>query len=294
MKKWILATRPWSLPASVMPALVALAYVFFHKDVFSSPDWPAGIAALIGAAIFHLAGNLISDYFDYKKGVDSIDNIGQTNLTIINGVLSAKQVLMFGFILLIIGAAIGFLLVFRCGLPLLYIGIIGTALTVFYYLLKSTALGDLDIFITFGLLIALGTCYVTTGELHWPVLAVSSASGLLIVGILHANNTRDRKNDNRAGITTFAMLLGLCGSKIFYTALLIGAYLIVATDIVLGLLPLTSAIVLLSLPIAIKNIRAMLRCKEMTEIAALDGQSAQLVMIFSLLVAASCFIAPLI
>lgn len=294
MKKWISATRPWSLPASVMPALIALAYAFYRNDLALSYDWIAGIAALFGAAIFHLAGNLISDYHDYTKGVDSHENIGATNLTIVDGVLRAKTVLYYGYTLLIIGILIGLWLTFRCGWPILYIGMLGSLLTLVYYRFKFSALGDFHIFISFGLIIPFGTFYALTGKLFPEILLISSSIGFLIVDILHANNTRDRQNDNKAGIKTFAMLLGLKKSKIYYTILILAAYLLVLIEVAFLLLPIYSLVVLLTLPIGIRNIRSMVNCKDMTEIAALDGASAGLVSVFSLLLALSCFITPIL
>ncbi len=292
--KWISATRPWSLPASVMPAVTALAYIFLRQDRFPETDWFAGVVALAGAAVFHLAGNLISDYFDFRHGVDSRDNIGRTNLTIVDGILKPETVLAYGFGLLALGCAIGLLLAVRCGLPILYIGLAGVPLTVFYFRMKFSALGDADIFVTFGLLIALGVVYAATGVVYPGIFAVSAAVGLLIVAILHANNTRDRVNDARAGITTLAMKIGLKRSKFFYIFLVAGAYLLVLADICLGILPPASALVLLSAPAARANIRAMLGARNMEEIAALDGLTARLVLLFSLLLTLSCLVPPLL
>ncbi len=291
--KWMSATRPWSLPASIMPAITALAYVFLWQENFPARDWAAGIMAMIGAAIFHLAGNLISDYFDYQHGVDSHNNIGQTNLSIIDGILSPKAVLIYGFILLTIGCALGLFLVIRCGLPILYMGVAGLVLTLFYFRMKFSALGDINIFISFGLLIALGVVYAATGIVYPKIFTVSAAEGLLIVAILHANNTRDRINDAQSGISTLAMKIGLKYSKLFYILLIAGAYLLVAVDVCWGILPLTSILVLISTPLAWANIRSMLNARDMRQIAALDASTAKLVLLFSLLLSLSCFIHPL-
>ncbi len=277
-----------------MPALVAIAYVFYNRATFSDIDWVTGAVALLDAMIFHCAGNLISDYHDFMHGVDSKDNIGQTNMTIIDGIMSPRTVLLYGFSFLAVGIMLGIWLTIQCGMPLLWMGIAGALLTVFYYRMKFTALGDIDIFIVFGILIALGTVFTMTGTIHPTALWASASCGMLIVAILHANNTRDRRTDSRAGIKTFAMILHLKGSKVYYTALVAVAYLLVVADIVAGILPPLSAMVVLSLPIATNNVRNMLHCKQMTEIAILDGESAKLVMIFSLLLSISCFVAPFI
>lgn len=296
MKKYILATRPWSLPASIMPALVTISFIFLNKAVLSQSieiDWVAAIIALLGAAIFHLSGNLISDYFDFKHGVDSHENIGQTNLTIVDGIIPAKTILRFGIIMMTIGALIGIYLVVRCGLPVLYIGIAGTLLTIFYFFLKANALGDLCILLNFGILIPLGTYFCATRIFFLPILYVTIPTGLLVVCILHANNMRDRVNDTKAGVTSFAKVIGTKCSKAYYLGMVIAAYLIVFVNVIFKNLPIFALIILLSCPIAFANMKKMIKCVEMTDIASLDGESAKLVMIFSLLLSIGNFIAPL-
>ncbi|MBR4804797.1 MAG: prenyltransferase, partial [Bacteroidales bacterium] len=114
VKQWFLAVRPWSFPASTMPALVAVSYVFYtHFQTLGSIDWLVAAACVVGALIFHFSGNLISDYFDYKSGVDGKDNIGQTNLLIINGVFKAKTILWYGIVLGLVGVVLGFWIVWR-------------------------------------------------------------------------------------------------------------------------------------------------------------------------------------
>ena len=297
MKKYFLATRPWSLPASIMPALVTISFIFFNKAILSQSieiDWVAAIIALFGAAIFHLSGNLISDYFDFKHGVDSHENIGQTNLTIVDGIIPAKTILRFGIIMMAIGSAIGLYLVVRCGMPVLYIGIAGMLLTIFYFFMKANALGDLCILINFGILIPLGTYFCATGIFFPPILYVTIPTGLLVVCILHANNMRDRVNDTKAGVTSFAKVIGTKGSKVYYIGMVIIAYLIVFVNVIFKNLPIISLIVILSFPIALANMKKMAKCVEMTDIASLDGESAKLVMFFSLLLSIGNFIAQLI
>ena len=94
-KAWLLATRPWSFPASAMPVLVTLAYLFWmgHKI-----DWLAGVWALVNIVIFHAAGNTWSDYFDYKKGVDREDAIG--GMSIVSGEFKASEIKALAWVLL--------------------------------------------------------------------------------------------------------------------------------------------------------------------------------------------------
>lgn len=289
MNKWVLATRPWSFPASATPALIAFAYVFWmsHSGLLPSNiniNWMAGLWALFGAVLFQIAGNLISDYYDFRRGVDRKDTFGSSRM-LVDGVFSPRTIWMFGVVILAVGVLLGLVLVMRCGSQLLWIGIIGVLAAYFYYILKYHALGDLLIFVIYGQLIALGTTYVMTSVIDWPILTVSAPIGFLIVNILHANNTRDIRDDSKAGIRTQAMLLGLQGSKIEYIVLAVAAYVTVIVLAVVQLLPLLSLIVVITLPMMMKNIRLILQAKvENPEVIRdLDAASAQLVLAFGLL-----------
>ena len=294
-KEWFLATRPWSFPASTMPALVATSYVFLqNSDNLSAVNWWLVVPIFLGVVLFHSAGNLISDYFDYKHGVDTPNNIGNTNMMIINGIFEPKTIFRYGFTLLVLASIIGIVLTCIVGWKLLVIGGLGFLLTLFYYKLKFNALGDLDIFIVFGVLIALGTSFVLTGVLDYSVLLVSAPTGLLITGILHANNTRDIVNDTSANIATQASVLGVKMSRIYYVLLVGGAYVMVAVLAAVGVLSWISLAVALSLPIAIGNIKRMAAHKQPTDISDLDGNTAKLVMIFSLLLSVANFITALV
>ena len=165
VKNWILAIRPWSFPASTMPALLVISYVFLNQNSF--PDginWWYGMLALLGAVIFHASGNLISDYFDFKYKVDRKDSFGSSRM-LVDGVFTPKSILSLGIVFMLIGILIGFFLLFNTGMDLLWIGVIGVLGTFFYYKLKFVALGDLLILIIYGPLIGFGTAFVMTNRL---------------------------------------------------------------------------------------------------------------------------------
>lgn len=136
---------------------------------------------------------------------------------------------------------------------------------------------------------------VTLGEPSWSVLLASLPLGLLIVGILHANNVRDIFSDTRAGIQTFASLIGAEASRWYYGVLVVGAYVLLAVAIAAGWLPLALALVLLSVPLAARNLRAMRGSRDgVASIITLDGLSAQLVMAFGLLMAGANVVATVL
>ena len=296
LKDWIIATRPWSFPASTMPSLVAVSYVFYvNKIAPMDVNWWFGVLAFFGAAMFQAAGNLISDFYDFKFGVDRKESYGSSRM-LVDDVFKPKTILYFGWILLASGTVLGLILAFNSSYNLFWIGGVGVLCTIFYYKLKYVALGDLTIMVVYGFLIALGTYLVMTNTLEWRILLVASSLGFLIVNILHANNLRDIRDDGKANVKTQAMILGVKNSILQYILLGVGAYLVIILAVVLKILNPVSLIVLLSFPILMKNIKEI-RTSEIDKpekINDMDGKSAQLVMIFSLLLTISNFIAGFI
>lgn len=290
-KSWILATRPWSFPASAMPVLATLAYLNWMGV---SVNWLIGLWAIVNIIVFHAAGNTLSDYFDYIKGVDSNDTIGGMSLT--SGEFQPKEIRTLSLVLLVIASASGIAIVAATGLPTLYIGIAGFLLTVLYPWLKYHALGDIDIFLTYSLLPILGTSFVATGNFHLQALWLALPIGLITVGILHSNNARDIEHDRRANIKTFAMLVGEKVSAIIYCAEVIIPFIWIAGGCIAGLFPWWSLLVLPALKPAIDNAgKAMRFPKEGAEqLWGVDEMTAKLQLIFSLLLTLSLFIATYI
>ncbi|MDL2239464.1 prenyltransferase [Bacteroidales bacterium OttesenSCG-928-K22] len=293
LKQWILVTRPWSFPASGMPALVAVAFAFhqYKNHLVADINWLNATLAIIGAVVFQTAGNLISDYYDYVNKVDRKESYG-SNRMVIDGIFKPKTVLKYGLSFLTIGCSIGIYLCAQSSIYLLIFGLIGALGTLFYYKLKYNALGDLLIFLIFGLLIGPGTYYVTTNILSYESILISMPLGLLIVAILHANNTRDIMHDKQIGIKTSAMLFGIKGSKIKYALLLILSYIILIILILIKILPYSCLSVLLTLPFAIKNIMLMNSFSEKRpiNILRLDAKTSQLVLLFAILLSISIFV----
>jgi 1,4-dihydroxy-2-naphthoate octaprenyltransferase len=215
---------------------------------------------------------------------------------LVDGIFQPKTILIFGFVLLLLGSIIGLILTAFTGIDLLWIGLIGVFGTYFYYKFKSVALGDLLIFIIYGPLIGLGTAFVMTNDLIWEVLLLNVPVAMLVVNILHANNTRDIKHDGMANIKTQAMLLGVKGSKVQYVVLALGAYIMLILMNAIGMVHPVTLLTLLTVPVALKNIRIMMKADiEKPElIKDLDGMSAQLVMMFALLFSILNFISVLL
>ena len=290
-KEWMIAVRPWSFPASAMPVLVTLAYLNYAGYEM---NWWYGVWALLNIVVFHAAGNTWSDYFDYKKGVDREDTFGAKTLT--DGMFTPKEIYRLSLGLLTVALLGGIGLMLCTGLPLLYVGIGGMLCTLLYPMLKFNALGDADIFCAYAILPMLGTSFVAIGAFHYEVLWNAIPVGLITVGILHANNTRDMQHDKRANIKTFAMLMGNKASAYAYCFEMVFPFVWVIGCIVAGVLPYYSLLVLVALMPALKNASMAIKfLKEgMTAIANLDEMTAKLQLIFSLLLTISLFVAYII
>ena len=292
LKDWVIAVRPWSFPASSMPALVTFIYVFFlSRQESITVNWSFGVLSIVGAVMFQAAGNLISDYFDYKWEVDREDTYGSSRL-LVDKKFRPKTILYYGLAFLFAGILLGLFLLSRTGMPLLYIGLVGTIAAAFYYQFKFRALGDFLIFIVYGPLIAMGTFYVMTSSLDWKIIAISLPLSCITVDILHANNTRDIAHDRRANIKTLAMLLGVRGSIFEYKALIYAAYLLLIALVGAGILHWITLTVLATLPIAMNNCRIMEKASvdQPTIIVDLDVRTAQLQLAFSGIFSALIFI----
>ncbi|NLA62578.1 MAG: prenyltransferase [Bacteroidales bacterium] len=297
IKNYLIAAHPWSFPASGMPALIAFTFVFYSYStgVFTDINWINGILAVVGAVVFHASGNIMGDYYDYVNGVDGEEKTGPIRL-LVTGYFKPKTILIYGLSVLAGGIILGIYLMLQSGLPLLFIGLLGILCSVFYYKLKYIALGELVVFIAFSQLIGLGVVYAMTSQLVWSSLLVVAPTGLLVVSILHANNTRDLVLDKQAGIKTQAIILGIDGSKIFYQTLMLAPYILVAFIVKFQLLHPYSFAVLLSFPIALKGIKKMkqVRLNALHEIQTLDVDTSKLVAIFSLLLIAGNVIGSLV
>ena len=286
-KAWLLATRPWSFPASAMPVVATMAYLFYAGY---NINWLVGLWTLVTIIVFHAAGNTWSDYFDFKNGVDRDDTVG--GMAITSGEFRPEEIKKLASWLLAVAVVSGLGIMYVTGLPTLYLGLAGCVLTLCYPFLKYHALGDLDIFLTYSLLPVMGTSYVATGnfvnEALWLVLPI----GLITVGILHINNSRDMEHDKRAGIHTFAMLMGKRASAVIYCLEVILPFVWVIGCVVYGSMPVWSLLVLVALKPALDNAKkaAALPKEGMNAVCGLDEATAKLQLMFSLLLSISFFV----
>ena len=291
-KTYFLATRPWSFPVSVMPVLVTTAGLF---SMGYPVNWCMSLWAIVGIVLFHAAANALSDYYDYRRGVDAADTYGSR--TLVDGAMTDRQMLRYAYVLFALAVLNGLAIAWASSWNLLWIGAIGGLTAFFYSVLKFRALGDVDIFLNFGLLPALGTamvvvpdascCAVYTDAL-WLVLAYVPITN----AVLHANNTLDTPTDKAAGIKTFAMVIGEKPSVVLYCCYMVLPFLCVIAAVIAGMLPPLALICLLAGFKAFRNFKqaAGYRTAGREAMKGLDFHSSQLQLQFSLLLALGLFV----
>lgn len=173
------------------------------------------------------------------------------------------------------------------------IGLAGVLLSLVYPWMKSHHLGDLNILCSFALLPALGTFFVAVGSYDPQSLLMILPIGLITVAILHANNTRDVKTDLQAGLGTITTSVSLMNAKAIYTFEIFAPYALALLYVVLLGQPWTLLAVVLTLPLALRNVRTMIQAEDdlpYRGIQRLDQTTAQLQMIFGLLYALGFFL----
>ena len=291
IKEWLFAVRPWSFPASAMPVLTTLCYLQWSSN--TPINWLTGIWALVNIIVFHAAGNTWSDYFDFRRGVDTTETAGATTLT--SGMFSPKEIRTLSISLLVVALIGGIGLMMMTNWSLLWYGVGGILCVLLYPYMKFHALGDVVIAIAYAWLPCWGTSLVATGQINMYTLLLALPLGCITVAILHCNNTRDVHTDSNANICTFAMKIGHSNASILYQFYMFFPFVCIATCVALGFFPYLSLLTFVALPNALKNASLMRRCRidNTSIIAHLDEGTAQLQLLFSLLLSISFIISAI-
>jgi len=278
---WLLASRPKTLSAAAAPVLVGTACASARGQV----RWGPALAALVGALLLQIGANFANDVFDFEKGADTAERLGPTR-AVQSGLLSPRSMrrgmlLVFGLAL-----AIGLYLTTVSGPVILLIGCASIASAIAYtggpYPLGYHGLGDIFVFIFFGLVAVCGTALVEIGHVPGLSLACAIPVGALATAILVVNNLRDRVTDLSAGKRTLAVRYGRDFALGQYRALIAVSYL---TPVGLALTASTGPevlVTLLSLPLALKTERAV-ATSEGRALNPLLAATARLLAVFGLL-----------
>jgi 1,4-dihydroxy-2-naphthoate octaprenyltransferase len=282
---WLLATRPRTLPAAIAPVLLGTAMAIADKHF----AWLAAAAAFSVALLLQISVNLANDYFDYLKGIDTENRLGPPRAAQ-SGLIPTKQVGAGMALTLILCLIPGIYLLAVGGWPVFFIGLACIGATLAYsggpFPLASHGLGDIFVFIFFGLVAVCGTYYVQALRLTPMVWLMGGIEGLLITAILVVNNLRDIQTDRQSGKRTLAVIIGDRGSKVEYLLLLGGAY---AIPLILWLSRHGTAWMILplfSLPLALSLMRFIWKSAGGSILNQALVSTAKLALVYSLLLAA--------
>ncbi len=284
-RAWILAARPKTLPAAVVPVVVGSALAL-ADGVFVLP---AALAALLVALLLQIGANLANDVFDFRSGADTAERLGPTRVTQ-SGLIAPERVLAGTIAVVALAAACGLYLVWRGGWPILALGLLAIAATFAYTAgplpLGYNGLGEVFVLLFFGVVAVAGTYYVQARELTPLALALSLPVGGPVTAILVVNNLRDLETDRAAGKRTLAVRLGRRATRREYAALVTLPYLILPILWLAGLLSAWWWLPWLSLPLAAALIRRVYRDSGAALNASL-ARTAQLHLLFGFLLAIS-------
>jgi 1,4-dihydroxy-2-naphthoate octaprenyltransferase len=276
MNKWILGARPRTLPAAIAPVVVATALVGADFNLLRAA------LALKVAVWLQIGVNFANDYSDGVKGTDA-DRVGPIRL-VASEMATAKSVKAAAFISFAIASIAGAWLALLTSPLLIAVGVLSIAAAWGYTGGKNPygykGLGELSVFLFFGVIATMGTYYAQTDELTLLSFIVSIPMGALSCAILAINNLRDRPKDALVGKLTVAVRIGDRNARLMFVSLLLVAHLAV----IVTLIP-TTLLTLLALPMSISISRQVLSGISGKELIPLLGKTGKLQMLFSILLA---------
>ncbi len=254
MRIWLMAARPRTLPAAIAPVLVGTALAGF-AHVFHPLRL---IAALLSSIFIQVGTNLSNDYSDARRGADTEDRLGPVRVTA-GGLVPPKQVLIATYVSFGLAVLFGVYLIVVAGWQLLLVGAASILAGVLYtggprpY--GYEGLGEVFVFLFFGIVAVAGSFFVQVKHLHWEAFALAVPVGLLAAAILVVNNLRDIDTDRRAGKRTLAVRLGRDRTRTLYATMVYGAFVLTPVTWVFG--PLKPWVLLpwLTVPLAAPVVR---------------------------------------
>jgi 1,4-dihydroxy-2-naphthoate polyprenyltransferase len=280
-----MAARPRTLPAAIAPVLVGTALAEFGH-VFHPLRF---VAALLGAIFIQVGTNLSTDYSDARRGADADDRLGPVRVTA-GGLVPPKQVLVATYVSFGVAVLAGVYLIVVAGWLLLVIGAASILAGVLYtggprpY--GYEGLGELFVFLFFGVVAVAGSFFVQVKHLHWEAFALSVPVGLLAAAILVVNNIRDIDSDRRASKRTLAVRLGRGRTRAMFIVIVYLAFLLAPITWLFGPLKAWLLLPWLALPLAARLV-AVVRTR--TDGPSLNGalaQSGMLQLVFCVLLSA--------
>ena len=292
LRTWLLAIRPATLPAAASGVVVGLGAAL----AVGAPFRPAtALACLAVALLLQVLANLANDLSDFRRGADTPDRAGPTRVAAA-GLVSERQLEVAIAVVIGLAGVVGLWLVFVGGPMLLVLGILSIIAALAYtggpFPYGYRALGEVFVFIFFGLVAVVGTAYLQALRLEPLFVIAAIPAGALITAILVVNNLRDIPTDAAAGKRTLAVILGRRWTAVEYGFLLGLAYVVAVLAVPLGLgvhwgsLAPFVGLPLLTVPMAVPLLRTVRAFDEPRELNAVLKGTARLALAFALLFAA--------
>jgi 1,4-dihydroxy-2-naphthoate polyprenyltransferase len=280
---WVMAARLRTLPAAIAPVLVGTSLAG-QEGTFRAG---AFVAALLGAIFIQVGTNLSNDYSDARRGADTEDRLGPVRVTA-GGLVPPRQVLIATYVTFGLAVLCGAYLVYVAGPALLAIGAASILAGVLYtggprpY--GYEGLGEVFVFLFFGIVAVTGSYFVQVETLEWEAFALAVPVGLLAAAILVVNNVRDIDTDRRAGKRTLAVRLGRRNVRTLYSVMLLVAYVAVIPVV----FPLSPWILLpwLTLPLAARLARTVRAHVDGPTLNAALARTGMLQLLFCVLLSA--------
>jgi 1,4-dihydroxy-2-naphthoate polyprenyltransferase len=270
---WLMAARPRTLPAAVAPVLVGTALAAtegtFRPLVF--------VAAMVGALFIQVGTNLSNDYSDARRGADAEDRLGPVRVTA-GGLVPPRQVLIATYVAFGVAVLAGSYLIAVAGWELLAVGAASILAGVLYtggprpY--GYEGLGEVFVFLFFGVVAVAGSYFAQVERLEWEAFALAVPVGLLAASILVVNNVRDLETDRRAGKRTLAVRLGRPRARGLYAVMVYLAFVSVPVPWLAGADSIGPWVLLswLALPLAVPVVRIV---RNRTDGPSLNGALAR-------------------
>ena len=288
LKVWIAAARPRTLPAAVAPVLVGTALAWHDHALV----WPAALACMGFALLVQIGTNFANDYYDYIKGADTAERVGPRR-AVAAGLIAPEVMKSAMTMVFALAIVVGLTLLQFGGWPLLVIGVASIVCGIAYtggpYPLGYNGLGDVFVFVFFGLVAVSATYFVQAGEVNSAAVICAVGVGLLATNILVVNNYRDAGTDQIAGKRTLVVRFGRRFARIQF-----GVSLFVALTIPLHLLRQGFApLVLLPLalsPMAWRHANRLAQAKTPTELILLLGDTGKFLALYAILLSAGLLV----
>jgi 1,4-dihydroxy-2-naphthoate polyprenyltransferase len=282
---WLMAARPRTLPAAVAPVLVGTALAA-TGGTFKPLTF---LAALTGALFIQVGTNLSNDYSDARRGADAEDRLGPVRVTA-GGLVPPRQVLIATYVAFAVAVLAGVYLIATAGWELLLVGAASILAGVLYtggprpY--GYEGLGEVFVFLFFGVVAVAGSYFAQVEELTWEALVLAVPVGLLASAILVVNNVRDLETDRRAGKRTLAVRLGRERVRRLFVAMLVVAFLSAPLPWLLGSLSPWLLLSWLAIPLALPLARTVRIRTDGPSLNGALGATGQLQLAFCVLLSA--------